>query len=359
MAVRGGWRRRAAMVGLLGVSIAGIPAGPVLGGTPAVEFTRIFHGFTCFEAHNNVAGADITLELRSSSDVLKGTLSYTDRSVGSLEDCFTGTILGGDHIDITVDGAERRLDVPRMRIKSVDRAADRVTVTGDPGLPLTLTVLRCPLTGGFNPSNCPMRYGRAITLDANGKRVPDVTSAIDLRGFDLVMLTHTGPSGDRFEVRRAVPVFFATLGSSSLTAILLPGTSGTYRLRTAGGTLRGSLTMPGDVSGTDRVFRKNNVAVKVKAGNTITGTVPGDAGMTVPAGIQVVDVATDVVAGRCFAGRRFLIEGALEAFTGTASPSGAFSIDLTSRGGFSEGAIIRLTCQSKRGDALEHEVDAS
>lgn len=322
-------------------------------------FSSILIGSTCTEVDNSEAGADYTIDLASASaGAVVDTQVLTDLPVGPAELCFATAIQGGDNLVIQPGVTERIVQVPRMRVKSIDRAGDRISIAGEDELDLVATILRCALGQGFSFEGCPLKATRSVVLDAEGFRTVDVTSTLDLRGHDLVRLTHTSEDGDVTHNGQRVPVLFLRRGSAGIDGILLPGKTVTYRLRTASGTIRGTGSMTGTLdAATDGTFRKNGSPVAVKSGNTVTGAVPNDLPLVIAAGFTQVDAANDRIKGRCYANQRWLIQNlGSGALSGKAKADGTFTADASTVGAdLTPDSYIELLCMTKGGDVVEFQ----
>lgn len=352
MRVRMSMRRAvgaASVVALLGA----MTAVPAAAGNLGLALTDVQLGFPCFVGTPAGEGSDLNLELRSADGALKSQATISSPSPFPTDVCFDEPILGGDRI-IVAGGEDQAL--PRLRIRSIDRNGDRVIMSGTAGLAFELRTHRCGLGQGFNIDVCQERVTRSVTLGADGKRTVDLTADIDLRSHDLVQLRHTLGPGELVRVSAPVPGLFIEMGGSSFDGVLPNGVTGTYQLRASDGTLRASATLVGTTDTDDTTWRKNGNAVKPKAGNRVTGTVPANLSIVLPKGPTKVDAATDVVAGTCFKGGKVFLEQIVgEDVILTAKADGTFSVDLTSRGGFQPGAQLELRCVTKAFDLVRYE----
>jgi hypothetical protein len=343
------------VVGAIGgvVLLGALVAAPVAAGNLEIKLTNVELGFSCFVATPTGEGSDINLELRDSENVLKSNATISSPSPFPTEVCFDAPILGGDHI-VVAGGEDQAL--PRLRIRSIDRNGDKVVIRGTPGLTAELRTHRCSLGQGFNIDVCPQRTTQSITLDANGQRTIDLTSKIDLRSHDLVQVRHTLGPDELMRVSAPVPGLFIEVGSSSLDGVLPNGVTGSYQLRAKDGTIRASAQLVGTTDTQDTTWRKNGGAVSAKAGNRVTGNVPGGLSIVLPKGPTTINAATDVVAGTCFKGGKVMLEQIVfEDVILTAKADGTFSVDLTSRGGFESGAGLELQCVTKAFDLVRYQ----
>lgn len=316
-------------------------------------------GGKCWSAKNTVAATSISVELWSAAGASKGAYARGLTPEGEvIESCFHGAVAGGDRIDIEVDGDERSITVPKLKVKAVDRGKDRVTVTALAGTKVTIAIHRCPLGTALGVATdlegCTRRLSRSRTL-AEGITTLDTTADLDLRGHDVVEVVHKTAAGDRLDLVRPVPTLRFDVRTASLWGILLPSTSGKLQLRTASGTQRATVTIAGSQSGRAAKWRKIGSPILAKPGNRVAGSAQPNGGftdlpVTLPAGLSAVQAADDVIMGTCFAGRAYRISGpAIEAVAGSASPNGGFTEEVP---GLGPGDEVTLECLSPDGDVM-------
>jgi hypothetical protein len=249
--------------------------------------------------------------------------------------------------------------VPRLSILSIDRAADKVRIGASARRPVTLNVHRCGLVGGFSVDQCPRKRQLTATSGAGGKLTFDTTSAIDLRGFDIVEAIMKSSAGDRFHAGSYVPVFFVDPGSPSIGGNFGHRAVVKFQLLDhPGGMVIAAAALPS--AHPYGAFNDGVSDVLVQPGDLVIGDFSADARLTVPPLITTVNTATDQVTAKCFQNRPYAMITEIPSggpFRGTAGANGLIQrilgVNLTSA------SSISIQCLSAAGDGVAETFDVN
>jgi len=267
---------------------------------------------------------------------------------GDWDVCVDRDLQAGMRVDVrTFQGGMLigRLTLPAIGVQ-VDRASDVVKGTGPRNQQLQIRLSRCTIVA---PTGCPLVATRTVTADGQGKFSKDVTSAMNLRGLDLVAVRSTDPSGDQFTRRIDVPVMFLTVGSPFVQARSRPGVEARFRLLDhPGGSSISTRDVPFNGEG-ESEFEFSKV---VSAGRQVRSDIASDALVTIPTvSVQMVESGSDqVIKARCLPDRKMVVEYASAVRVLTADHNGR--ANFVSDVAIAPDPFLVVRCQTPGGDTL-------
>jgi hypothetical protein len=262
-----GWRALVAGIAACMLLLtAGI--GPAAAAAPPVQITATI-GEACVSA-TKPSGDLVKLTLRTGSGHYLGTEEDATSSTSFLA-CFTHRVRIGYRITIVDGDDSRTVGVPDLTI-----AGDRITnvVSGHGPASKHITVKY----GDCNLSGCAGYTELDRTVDSHGRWHRDLTTSIDLQGADRIAAQYTNSRGDQFYTQEEHLPYLQLSRPNKVHIECQPDRAVNVTLRTAGGTLRASRSLPkaGGCATPDAAFRRNGAAVNIAMGNIIRSDLASD-----------------------------------------------------------------------------------
>ena len=253
---------------VLGSTFPAAAAGPLTGARPVVPadfplVANVVVGSRTFNGFFVTIGATVKLTQKRKGATLATATKVADASGDvSLK---LKPLQPGDAVLIDVDGAQRTLTIPDLRL-SIDAASDRLsgrvpTSQLDGHLAVASQVGSYTL-GGDNQD---------FTAHADGTFSEDLTSIHDIQGGELVRLDWVSPANDSFSLDSFAPAVTTQVGLSTVEVYGKGGSTATVTLKASNGAVRGSakVTIPRDGRPATATFHKSGAKVAVKAGDRI------------------------------------------------------------------------------------------
>ena len=254
------------------------------------------------------------------------------------------------------DGATlRTLVVPPFSFR-IDRATDKLSISGPPSANMSLIVDAC-YPGYPFPTSCD---GEAVALDltthpSTGKYAADLV--YDVRGGDQGRMEWTNPStGDHLRRDLTVPYLQVERGSARVKGAARPDATVHLELRRSNGTLRDAASDKATYGGAwSARFRKNGSDVDVATGNRVKGDHASNGVLDVVATGASINLAADTAHVTCLPNGRYGFTithptgNPIYRTWGVVGPSGTFDatgVEVES------GWVARLWCASRKGDVI-------
>jgi hypothetical protein len=342
---------------VLSVVIAGLALGALAPGQALADGPlnlKLKLGGRCLTGHKP-ADTPVTVKLlRSDGRVLETRRDDTTDLEWSV--CFERhTPVGGDRIRLTHLGQERTATVPDLTV-ALDRVSNVARGHAPAGKTIELDYAACDSDGP-----CVKTPPIAVTANSHRRYRKDLSPTIDLDGSDIVRASYTNSRDDYFFREARAP--WMTISSPDRYSLsCLPAGTTTLRLLSATGVLRASrsFSTQGSCRSFSGRFRANGHAVRIRAGDRIRSSFASDARMVWPS--PFVKASGFDYSGRCFANtpaHLTIIDGGMVIANHTIDTDADGRFAVTGYMLIPSGAILRLSCESIRGDRLKVSGKAS
>ena len=349
----GMWRAVVAALGLSMLAVGSL-AGSVQAVQPLVLTFDASPG-SCVSGHAN-HGA--TIRLYDPAD------SLVDTKVASLAMhhrfgvCFSaGTLDTGWRLEAT-DGSSPtvKFTIPALSVR-VDRVSDVVKGSAPKDSHVTIRAYDCSQTTGTK--ECPHKATRTVSSDHHGHYRKDMTSAFDLRGYDVAEATWTSSHDHTWSVYQTVPYMLVYADDLYVTGVLLPGQHAKFHLRSHPG---GSSLSTRSRTGTPPTGKYQLAfGSDITTGREVSADFATDARMTVPnTGLTFpIEGSDQKIRGHCLPNRKAAISwyGVTGRAFRIADSQGRVYVNLSSaespgfRLNHTDGVYIY--CEDSRGDILQ------
>lgn len=255
---------------------AALPATPAVAVDPPLSVTI---GSCNIDAEATPSTA-LTALIKSPNGTVRATMTDTSDASGNASFDCTTTMLRPKDVVVLRDasGPLVTFTVPAFSA-TIDRATDKVVIRG----PRNTGVRFEPLGCSPGRVNCGAFDELDLTFDSQGRLSRDVTAAVDLKGSDGVDILWRNAKAF-VSWRIPAPGLDVTVGAAKVGGFGNVGDPVLVRLRTGGGTLRGTGTgTPTAPRGTYATFIRNAGGAKVtpSIGDRVTADVAPDAKVTI------------------------------------------------------------------------------
>ena len=294
MAVGSAYRRLApAILALVFVALA--PAATVRAGVEVFTFGVGINSYYMYGY--GPASTPLTVSLYAPSGALADRARVTTNASGSYSVVWDSPVIVGSFVQAVTGMTSRTFKVPRLSVKAL-RGPDLLTGKAPAGTTLSIQFTHWPTLNYAST----VYFSTTATADGSGNWSKDVTSQVNLTGYDTVYVYFSTATNDSVSVGGQVPYMLAKRSSSELQVGLNNGTSATFELRSAANALRGTASAawsPTCCSLRAAFVDSLGDAVDVRATNKVIGSFAGDAVITIPAITITANASTDQATGFC------------------------------------------------------------
>lgn len=340
-------RRRFLLVVVLLSAVVGFPLAASAGSHVAVSVS-LFNG--CFTGlgppKTTVTGALRTPKPKMRARDRFRTKTDTD---GFFLGCFDVPIHGGNSLKLNFGGKETIIHIPDMW-PVIDRVGDTIKGRAKPGTDVTILIEH---RKSFKTSQ---QATFVVPADSTGHYELDTTGAIDLKGFDqVVVLIFEG--NNQFAAVALVPgmvvshansdvVLAANLGQVNVD---LANRHGQMKGKAGAGHLIGGIFFA-------TLFDPDGSPAYATARDLVTSDLASDAHLRMPVSNLSGQARTDMVTGRCPPNARYELDVAnfekftFEVFYGKADANGNIGRDVGNRMNLRRGDDLTLRCLYPTGD---------
>ena len=354
---RYGGARRAITAALAALVLAvSWPAG---GAQASPPFSVTFHAeiSDCVSGVSDVGPIDVRVFDRH--DVFIETAGDAAVVNHRFQVCFSSFLSPGDTLRAYVSPSNVgdpsvKFTIPSLSLHA-DRVRDVISGTGVKDSHVTLRVYRCDYASGTE--SCPLGAKRILSTDHAGHYQKDLTSILDLRGFDLVKVTWTSPHGHTWTRAANVPYVFIAAGSPQMYGSLFPGQHATITVRThPGGSVLSSVDATGErLTGRFAV----DAGVNLTTGLQVVADFASDARVTMPSThtTYTIEGGNQVIRTHCLPDRGVAISWADGVTSRMADSHGRAHVTLPHGYHLPSASQVSIYCETLAGDVIYRGVD--
>ncbi len=319
------------------------------------------------------AGAQVTVTLKNSADVTKGLARDVVGADGKWHaelSNWSTTLQPGDKVHVDIGGTAYDHQLPRIDLKGIDPAGNRITGRIQPRHDQVLAHVeqdRLKATGWVKQSF----DSDPVTTNADGSFTIDTTSQGNLRRMATVYVGYLEAPFvvGRIELSPGM-VLYRDRGTGYLGGI--NGSQYEARLLGPGGVLRdsfvGTVTSSFQTAGVMEFTKGSGVPYVIRTGNQVQLIGAGDYTVTVPPLAASLDAATNVASVKTLANHvvEIYVEhfndsgdfiGSYDTFL-TTDAAGEATYDLTSTVDITAGDVVEVTIQDAEGNTFEASAQA-